>query len=89
MVNNRPHGFFPPTAAQLAAARAGVGLSVQALADLSGLGVNTIRRAEAGGAGVVTRINAERLVQTLEELGVTFLTADANGPGVRLLPPGE
>ena len=86
MVNNRPHEFFSPTGPQLLAARAGVGLTVQELAQRSGLGVNTVRRAEAGGAKVLTPVNAERLIATLQGLGVTFLEADAFGPGLRLRP---
>ena len=83
MVNSRPHGYFSPNSAQLLAARAGLGLSAQALAKHAGLGVNTIRRAEAVGLQVLTAANAERLVSTLQGLGVTFLQADAAGPGVR------
>lgn len=87
VVNIRPHGNFLPTAEQLAAARAATGLSVQALAEQTGLGVNTVRRAEAGGAGVLTAVNAERLVAGLQALGITFLRADADGPGVRIRKP--
>lgn len=83
----RPDGIFSPTAEQLAAARAAAGLSIQALAELCRLGVNTVRRAEAGGADVVTPANAERLVSVLERLGVTFLEADAAGPGIRFRRP--
>lgn len=83
MVNNRPHGYFMPTAVQLVAARAGLGLSAQALASEAGLGANTVRRAEASGVKVLTPANAERLVATLEALGVTFLECDASGPGLR------
>lgn len=86
MVNNYPHGQFLPSAVQLVAARAGLGLSVQALADRTRLGVNTIRRAEAGGAQVITPANAERLVAVLSDLGVTFLEPDADGPGLRFAP---
>lgn len=87
MVNNRPHEQFLPTGAQLAAARAAVGLSVQALAERTGLGVNTVRRAEAGGAAAVTIVNAERLVAGLEALGIAFLEPDSNGPGLRIRTP--
>ncbi|MBB1178046.1 transcriptional regulator [Pseudomonas sp. FW305-3-2-15-E-TSA4] len=80
----RPDGQNTPTAAQVAAARAATGLSVAALAERSGLGVNTIRRAEASGASVLTGVNAARLVQTFEELGVVFLDADGYGPGLRI-----
>jgi transcriptional regulator with XRE-family HTH domain len=79
----RPHGIFSPTAEQLVAARAAVGLTVQGLAEKTGLGVNTIRRAEAGGAEVLTQVNADRLVAVLESLGVTFLEPDNAGPGLR------
>ena len=87
MVNIRPYGSFSPTGSQLAAARAAAGLSVQALAERSGLGVNTIRRAEAGGASVLTSANAARLTETLHGLGITFLAADADGPGIRIARP--
>lgn len=80
----RPYGQKSPTSAQLAGARAAVGLSVAALAERSGLGINTIRRAEASGAEVLTAVNAARLVQTFEELGVIFLEADSYGPGLRI-----
>lgn len=70
------------------AARASVGMSASELAAAAKLGVNTIRRAEAGGAQVLTPANAERLVATLERLGVTFLGPDQTGrPGLRI-PPG-
>lgn len=87
MVNMRPNSIKSPTAEQYLAARAAVGLSIQALAERTGLGVNTIRRAEAGGGTVLTTVNAERLTTALQELGVTFLDPDANGPGIRFLPP--
>lgn len=83
MVNNRPHGFFMPTGAQLRAARAVIGLSASGVATETGLGVNTIRRAEDGGAAVLTVANAERLVATYRALGITFLEANADGPGIR------
>jgi transcriptional regulator with XRE-family HTH domain len=89
MVNTHPDGYFSPTAAQLLAGRAALGLSAQALADEARLGVNTIRRAEAGGAAVLTPANAERLVATFERLGVTFVAPDGEGrPSVKLPPAG-
>ena len=87
MVNTRPHGYCSPTGRQLMAARAAAGLSANELAAEAKLGVNTIRRAEAGGASVLTAANAERLVATLERLGVTFLDPDETGrPGLRIPP---
>lgn len=85
MVNSRPHDYFLPTASQLLAARAALGLSAQELAVEAMLGVNTVRRAEAGGAQVLTPANADRLIGALQRLGVTFLDPDRDGrPGLRL-----
>ena len=76
-----------PTSFQLAAARAALGLSVNALAERTRLGVNTIRRAEAAGAQVLTRANAEQWVGTLTALGITFLPdEEGQGPGLRIRP---
>lgn len=87
MVNRHPDGIFSPTANLLVAARAALGLSADALSKEARLGVNTIRRAEAGGLNVLTPANAERLVATLEGLGVVFLAADETGaPGLRVRP---
>lgn len=84
MVNNRPYGQFSPTGVQLRAARAGLGLSVQALARESGLGVNTLRRAEdQPGAVTMTAVNLQRLADVLAAHGVTFVEANEDGPGVR------
>jgi transcriptional regulator with XRE-family HTH domain len=47
MVNYHLYGRFQPTGSQLRAARAAAGLSAPELAAATGLGVNTIRRAEA------------------------------------------
>lgn len=84
MVNKNPHGYFSPTPGQLRAARAALDISVQVLAERASLGVNTIRRAETDSSVTLTRANAERLVQILQDLGVTFLEADADGPGLRV-----
>ncbi|MEN5112985.1 hypothetical protein ABE453_03115 [Brevundimonas diminuta] len=54
------------------------------MAERSGLGVNTIRRGEASGAEVLTALNAARLAQTFDELGVIFLNADGFGPSLRI-----
>lgn len=87
MVNRQPDGFFAPTKAMIIAARAGLGLSASALAKEAQLGVNTVRRAEAGGLEVLTPSNAARLVETLERLGIVFLAPDDRGaPGLRLPP---
>ena len=83
-VNMVPYDPAALTGAQLRAARALLGLSAQKLADLSGLGLATISRAEQLD-GVVTMIsaNAERVVRALENAGVEFLGENGGGPGVR------
>lgn len=43
-----------------------------------------LQRLVAGGAQVLTAVNAERLVSALQGLGITFLDADASGPGIRI-----
>jgi transcriptional regulator with XRE-family HTH domain len=68
---------------QIQAARSLLGLSAQDLAALSKLSRGTIQRAELESAPV-TAANFERIVETLERLGITFLASNAEGPGVRL-----
>lgn len=73
------------TGAQLRAARGLVNLSVVEVAELTGLAVNTIRRAEATNGPVpINTANALVLRSTLEAAGVVFIPGDALGPGVRL-----
>lgn len=72
-----------PTPAQLRAARGALGLSLPDVARLTGLGLNTLKRAEQSGLAVVTPANADRIVSTLHGLGVTFLDDDGAGPGLR------
>jgi transcriptional regulator with XRE-family HTH domain len=74
--------------AQIRAARALIRWSAQELADHSGLGVTTIRRAELHDSETqLTRVNDQTIRRTLEAAGVTFIDEDENGeegPGVRL-----
>lgn len=72
-----------PRPAQLRAARGFLDLSIRQVAEASGLGAMTIKRAEKRGLEALTPINARRLVETFVERGVTF-TADASGLGVTL-----
>lgn len=69
--------------AQIRAARGLLGLSAQELADLAKLSRGTIQRAELETAPVTTA-NGERIVETLERLGVLFVPGNGEGPGVRL-----
>lgn len=84
MVNIRPHEQKSPSRAQLRAARAALDLTVKALAAEAMLGVSTVRRAEDDGLQVLTAANAQRLLDTFERLGVLFLEADQDGPGLRV-----
>ena len=79
------------TGAQLRAARALLNISALQLAELTGLGLNTVRRAEATNAAApVTATNARLLVSTLEAAGVVFIPAEATlGAGVRLRSAGS
>lgn len=72
-----------PRPAQLRAARGFLDLTISQLAEASGLGAMTIKRAEKLGLDALTPINARRLVETFAERGVTF-TSDADALGVIL-----
>ena len=74
------------TGRQLQAARVFVGLTAEALARSSSVGVATIRRAEAKGDSPVTMTtnNIFAVVRALDEAGVVFVAQNGGGPGVRL-----
>jgi transcriptional regulator with XRE-family HTH domain len=81
------------TTSQLRAARALIGISVEDLANASGLSTEAIRSTEASSGSADSEI-AERLRRLFEAKGVIFVAAgqqDASGPGVRLhqQPPEE
>jgi len=88
-MNRRPkHDLY---GSQIRAARALLGISASQLAEMTDLGVNTIRRAEReDGLAPVTTANALRIAEGLERAGLLLLNADGEGPGVRFaLPQGE
>ncbi|MEH6689655.1 MAG: DNA-binding protein [Pseudorhizobium pelagicum] len=74
------------TGTQLRAGRAMIGLTVEELADMTGISIHDIQQAE--GATAVDQAVAERLRLALEPKGVVFLAAGEDnpgaGPGVRL-----
>lgn len=74
------------TGVQIRAARALLGLSAEELAVQTKLSRGTIQRAELEKAQI-TSANGERIVETLERLGVVFLPSNGDGPGVRLRKP--
>lgn len=73
-----------PSRTQLKAARAALDMTVKTLAEEATLGVSTIRRAEDDGLEVLTPANARRLIDTFSRLGVLFLDANEDGPGIRI-----
>ena len=73
------------TSCQIRAARALINWSARELADKSGMGVATIRRMElAEGVPSSNAQNLELIKKTLETLGVEFIGAPEDRPGVRL-----
>jgi transcriptional regulator with XRE-family HTH domain len=76
----------PLLAGQIRAARALLRWRAEDLAQKSGVGVATIRRAElAEDETSLTAVNDAAIRRTLEEGGVTFIEENGGGPGVRLL----
>jgi transcriptional regulator with XRE-family HTH domain len=76
------------TSCQIRAARALINLSARELADISGVGVATIRRMEL--APNVPSSNAQTLDlvrKALEAAGVEFVGLPEDRPGVRLRIP--
>ena len=75
------------TVEQLKMARAGLGWSIQLLANKSLVSVRTIKRIESEGMiEKVTPGNMKLLRETLEAAGIEFIGAADDGPGVRLWP---
>ena len=73
------------TSCQIRAARALINWSARELAEKSGVGVATIRRMElADGVPSSNAQNLELIQKTLEGLGVEFVGASEDRPGVRL-----
>ena len=72
------------TPLQMKLARTAVGLGVRELAAAAGIAPSTVQRFESGKGDMHSR-TLDRVQQVLEEAGIIFIAADANGgPGVRL-----
>ena len=70
---------------QVRAARALLRTTAQQLSDVSGVGLATIKRLEAGdGLPAAHAQTLDKLTKALEAAGVEFLGAPEDGPGVRL-----
>ena len=76
----------PLTGAHLRAARALLRLKGSQLAAAAGVGLMSVKRAEASDFGTGLQADTEaKLVHALEQLGIGFFFADADGAvGVRL-----
>ena len=75
----------PLTSAQIRAARALLRWSAERLAQVSAVGLTTIRRAElTEQATSMTVANDLAIRRALESAGVEFIDEDGGGPGVRL-----
>ena len=73
------------TGAQIRAARALLGISAARLAEMTRLGVATIRRSELDdGPVTMTIVNAERVISAFEAAGVGFIARNGAGVGVFL-----
>lgn len=73
------------TSAQIRAARQLVRVTAKELADLSGVGVATIRRFELmDGVPSGNARSVEAMRKALESLGVEFIGTPEDAPGVRL-----
>jgi hypothetical protein len=78
------------TAGQMKAARALLELSGEKLAELSGVSLVAIRRAEASrGLAGMMRANADAIRTALEGAGIQFIPENGGGVGVRLREPGK
>ena len=71
--------------AQLRAARGLLGWSQSQLAEISDVGLSTVRRME-GSEGLLrgTAENVWKVQRALEDAGVIFIDENDEGPGVRL-----
>lgn len=72
------------TGNQLRAARSLIGLSQGQVAELSGLSIPTVKRAEGQGAINASAEAIAAIVAALETAGVEFIAENGGGAGVRL-----
>lgn len=76
------------TTEQIRAARAILRITALDLANLSGIGVATIKRLEAGvGIPMAHTRTLEQIERALEQSGVEFIGTPEDRPGVRLKHP--
>jgi transcriptional regulator with XRE-family HTH domain len=76
------------TGLQIRAARAALRLSVEELAETSGVSSRTIKRMESKhGEPVSTRVNLEAIKSSLEAAGIEFIGTPDDRPGIRIGHP--
>jgi transcriptional regulator with XRE-family HTH domain len=67
-------------------ARSALSLTTADLAELAGVGVNTVNRFEAGQDARISSV--EKMQAALEKAGVEFIPENGGGAGVRLAKRG-
>ncbi|WP_093973625.1 helix-turn-helix domain-containing protein [Boseongicola aestuarii] len=73
------------TGLQIRCARAAIKLSIESLAEMSGVSSRTIKRMEAyDGQPSSTRANISAVKTCLESAGIEFIGTPDDGPGVRI-----
>jgi transcriptional regulator with XRE-family HTH domain len=89
MIKSQPE-FKSLTSAQIRAARALLRWSAEDLAQVSAIGVTTIRRAELSDSETsMTAANDLAVRRALELAGVEFIDENGGGSGVRLRKPPQ
>lgn len=87
-INMQSNDMKRITGTQIRAARSALRLTAQELAERSGVGVATIRRAESIDGETAMNLAIERaVVAALEDAGIAFIEENGGGPGVRLKDP--
>ena len=76
------------TGTQIRSARSALRLSVDSLAELSGVSSRTIKRMEAeDGLPTSTRPNVDAIKLALEAAGIEFIGSPDDRPGIRIGTP--
>ena len=74
---------------QLRAGRALTGLSQAEIAEMAGVSVPTLKRAEADGPIKVSDDAVAAIAKALEKAGVEFIPENGGGAGVRMAKRGK
>ena len=75
------------TASQIKAARAALGLSIASIAEVTGIGIATLKRYEAArGVPLSRKGHLETLKAAYESAGIEFIGTPEDAPGIRIHP---